>query len=160
MIMMLMLTQAKIIWIMVKLVCWMFIIIVVQHLMLEMGKFLFVLCDCGCSCHWDTLVVIVSKSIHVFNTTCGDGNCWNVGGSNIVGDSSIIHNSLTDVFALRLNYLSIVDWRCFAIIGCCCIYVENSAVVLSVAFILYGLPNCSKFKIKTVVDSIVLNLIG
>ena len=63
-----------------------------------MDKFLFVLCDFGCSCHWCTAIVIVPKSIHVLNTSCGYGNCLNnVGCLIIVGDMSIIHNCLTDV---------------------------------------------------------------
>ena len=119
------------------------------------------LCDFGCSCHWCTAIVIVPKSIHVLNTSCGYGNCLNnVGCLIIVGDSPITYNCLTEVVGLWLNYLSIVDWRSFAMVGCCSICVENLAVVLSVVLILYELPNCTKFKIKTVFDGIVLMLIG
>ena len=36
--------------------------------------------DFGCSCHWDTAIVTVSKLTHVFNTTFVYANCWiNVG---------------------------------------------------------------------------------
>ena len=76
---------------------------------------------CGCSCHWCTVIVILSKPIHVFNMTCGYVNCWNnVGWSIIVDDSLIADNILTDVVGLWLNYLSVVDLRFFRIIEYCC----------------------------------------
>ena len=108
-----------------------------------------VVCYCGGSCHWCAAIVIVSKSIHVFNTTFVYANCWNnVGWSIIVGDISTIHNCLTDVGGLWLNCFSVVDLRCFTIIGCCCIYRENICVLLCVALILYLIHNFTTFKIK------------
>ena len=89
-----------------------------------------ILIGTGCICE--------SKSITVFNTICTYANCWNnVGYFIIVGDILIIYNGLTDVVGLWLNCLSVVDLRCFVIIGCCSIYIENLAVSLSVVLILY-----------------------
>ena len=105
-----------------------------------------IVCYYEWSCHWCTVVVIVSKSIHVFNMICTYANCWNIGWLIIVGDIPIIHNCLTDVVGLWLNCLSVVDLRCFVITKCCCIYFKNLAVSLSVALTLYGIPNCTKFK--------------
>ena len=73
----------------------------------------------------------------------------------------LIPNYLTDVVGLWLNCLSVVDLSCFAIIGryCCSIYVQNLAVVLFVALILYWIHNFTKFTFKTVSDDVVI-LIG
>ena len=114
---------------------------------------------CGCSCHWCTVIVIVSKTIDIFNMICSCADCGNVGCLSIIDDSPIAYNILTYVVGLWWNCESVVDLRSFAIVDCC-LYVKILAVVLFVGLILYWIHKFTKFKFKTISDGVVVMLIG